>query len=48
MSYAIYMLINRPSSSFAGLAGPRLHSAVGFVGGLVGGFTAMPGALPVM
>jgi uncharacterized membrane protein YfcA len=48
VSYAIYMLINRPSSSFAGLAGPRLHSAVGFVGGLVGGFTAMPGALPVM
>jgi uncharacterized membrane protein YfcA len=48
VSYAVYMLINRPSLSFAGLAGPKLHSAVGFVGGLVGGFTAMPGALPVM
>jgi uncharacterized membrane protein YfcA len=48
VSYAIYMLINRAPSLLAHVAGPRLHSAVGFVGGLVGGFTAMPGALPVM
>jgi uncharacterized protein len=48
VSHAIYMLINRPSLSFSGLAGSRLRSGVGFVGGLVGGFTAMPGALPVM
>src|ERR1700730_17645267 len=41
VSYAIYMLIKRPSWSYAGLAGPLLHSAVGFVGGFVGGFTAM-------
>jgi uncharacterized protein len=48
VSYAIYMLLKEPTASFARLAGPRLHSAVGFVGGFVGGFTAMPGALPVI
>jgi uncharacterized membrane protein YfcA len=48
VGYALYMLIKRPSWSFASIAGPRLHSAVGFAGGLVGGFTAMPGALPVI
>jgi uncharacterized membrane protein YfcA len=42
------MLVKKPTLSFAELAGPRLHSAVGFAGGLVGGFTAMPGALPVI
>jgi uncharacterized membrane protein YfcA len=48
VGYALYMLIKRPSWSFASIAGSRLHSAVGFAGGLVGGFTAMPGALPVI
>ena len=48
VGYALYMLIKRPSWSFASVAGPRLNSAVGFAGGLVGGFTAMPGALPVI
>jgi uncharacterized membrane protein YfcA len=48
VSYAIYMLVRKPTSSFADMAGPRSHSAVGFVGGLVGGFTAMPGALPMI
>jgi uncharacterized protein len=48
VSYAVYMLVKRPPTSFADLAGLRLHSAVGFAGGLVGGFTAMPGALPVI
>src|SRR5258707_8706962 len=46
VSYAIYMLVKPSSVSFVDVAGPRLHSAVGFAGGLVGGFTAMPGALP--
>jgi uncharacterized protein len=46
--YAGWMLIKQPSWSLANVAGARLHSAVGFVGGLVGGFTAMPGALPVI
>jgi len=48
VSYAAYMLRRQPTASLAATAGPRLHSAVGFFGGFVGGFTAMPGALPVI
>jgi uncharacterized membrane protein YfcA len=48
LAYSIYMLLNRPISMLSGAATPMLHSAVGFAGGLVGGFTAMPGALPVI
>jgi uncharacterized membrane protein YfcA len=48
VSYAVYMLITRPRPAISNAARPRLHSVVGFVGGIVGGFTAMPGALPVI
>src|ERR1700730_15256715 len=34
VSYAACMLVRRPSWSFARVVGPRLHSAVGFAGGL--------------
>ncbi len=46
--YASYMLI-RPKLSAAGRSAPAASvAAVGFVGGLVGGFTAMPGAAPTI
>jgi uncharacterized membrane protein YfcA len=48
LAYSIYMLLNRPASMLSCAATPMLHSAVGFAGGLVGGFTAMPGALPMI
>ena len=48
IGYSIYMLLKRPVANLAGAATPTLHSAVGFAGGVIGGFTAMPGALPVM
>jgi uncharacterized protein len=48
VSYAIYMLIKRPPPALSHVERPTLHSAVGFIGGIVGGFTAMPGALPVI
>jgi uncharacterized membrane protein YfcA len=48
VAYAAYMLM-RPAMAYARGAPGRLHNAVvGFGGGLVGGLTAMPGALPVM
>jgi uncharacterized protein len=48
VTYAAYMLL-RPAISLVRHAPHRLHAAaVGFGGGLVGGLTAMPGALPVM
>jgi uncharacterized membrane protein YfcA len=47
VSYAAYMLIKRPAT-MSNVKGPTLHSVVGFLGGIVGGFTAMPGALPVI
>lgn len=47
-SYATWMLL-RPAMACAAVAPGRLHDAViGFGGGLVGGLTAMPGALPVI
>jgi uncharacterized membrane protein YfcA len=48
LGYSIYMLLKRPVAKLAGAATPALHSAVGFAGGMIGGFTAMPGALPVI
>jgi uncharacterized protein len=48
LGYSIYMLLKRPVTKLVGAATPALHSAVGFAGGMIGGFTAMPGALPVI
>jgi len=49
MSYALYMLVRPASASFAGVGGsPIINAAVGFMGGLVGGLTAMPGAMLVI
>jgi uncharacterized membrane protein YfcA len=48
VAYAAYMLL-RPAAVCAGASPGRLrHAIVGFGGGLVGGLTAMPGALPVI
>lgn len=47
-AYAACMLV-RPAGSYLRVAQSRLReAAVGFGGGLVGGLTAMPGALPVI
>jgi uncharacterized membrane protein YfcA len=47
-AYAGYMLL-RPVMSYVRDARPRLpNTVVGFAGGLVGGLTAMPGALPTI
>jgi uncharacterized membrane protein YfcA len=47
-AYATYMLL-RPAIAFARKTPGRLHDiAVGFGGGLIGGLTAMPGALPTI
>jgi uncharacterized protein len=46
--YSAHMLF-RPAAAYARLVGNRRYdAAVGFAGGLVGGLTAMPGALPTM
>jgi uncharacterized membrane protein YfcA len=48
VAYAAYMLL-RPAMTCVRDAPSRLrHAVVGFGGGLVGGLTAMPGALPVI
>jgi uncharacterized membrane protein YfcA len=48
VAYAGYMLL-RPAMASMDEASSRLpHAVVGFGGGLVGGLTAMPGALPVI
>jgi uncharacterized protein len=47
VSYALYMLA-RPAVTIVCCRGPAVTSAVGFAGGLVGGLTAMPGALPMI
>jgi uncharacterized membrane protein YfcA len=47
--YAMYMLARPGSATIANVhSGAAIHSAVGFVGGLLGGLTAMPGALLVI
>jgi uncharacterized membrane protein YfcA len=44
-AYAGYMLLSPAARRFAGPGGPWRMAAVGFLGGLVGGVTAMPGAV---
>lgn len=46
--YAGYMLLRPKAGVLGRAAGPCLHSAVGFAGGLLGGVTAMPGAIPAI
>jgi uncharacterized membrane protein YfcA len=46
--YAIYMLTKPACGIFRQAASPVIHTLVGFAGGLVGGLTAMPGALPIV
>ncbi len=46
--YSAYMLL-RPAAAYLGKVGKRPYdAAIGFAGGLVGGLTAMPGALPTV
>ena len=48
VAYATLMLL-RPAAGYARDVPSRLrHAVIGFGGGLVGGLTAMPGALPVI
>jgi len=44
-AYAGYMLLSPRARAFAGAGSPWQKAAVGFLGGLVGGVTAMPGAV---
>jgi uncharacterized membrane protein YfcA len=46
--YATWILLRLGEVLVAGDAGPLGHTAVGFAGGLVGSFTAMPGAVLAM
>src|SRR5712671_839007 len=47
-AYAVYLLL-RPAVAFVEAAPGRMRDAiVGFGGGLIGGLTAMPGALPTI
>ncbi len=46
--YAGYMLLRPTVRLFADISGRFHDAAIGFAGGLVGGLTAMPGALPTI
>jgi uncharacterized protein len=46
--YAGYMLFRPALTHFNGTASRRLTALVGFGGGLIGGLTAMPGAIPTI
>jgi uncharacterized membrane protein YfcA len=46
--YAAYMLFRPTLTRFSGTASRRLTALVGFGGGLIGGLTAMPGAIPTI
>jgi uncharacterized membrane protein YfcA len=46
--YAGYMLFRPTLTRFSGVASRRLTALVGFGGGLIGGLTAMPGAIPTI
>lgn len=46
--YAGYMLFRPTLTRFSGSASGRLTALVGFGGGLIGGLTAMPGAIPTI
>jgi uncharacterized membrane protein YfcA len=48
VGYSGYMLVWRPSALLGKLGGVATRASVGFAGGLVGGLTAMPGALPAI
>ena len=47
-AYAAYMLLRPAVHPFRNVAGTRYDFLVGLVGGLVGGVTAMPGAIPTI
>lgn len=46
--YAAYMLFRPTLACFGGSASRHLTALVGFGGGLIGGLTAMPGAIPTI
>jgi uncharacterized protein len=47
-AYAVYSMLKPVSLKVRGLDGPLSGAAVGFLGGVVGGFTAFPGAAVVV
>lgn len=47
-AYAAYMLLRPAVHPFRNVPGARYDVLVGLAGGLVGGLTAMPGAIPTM
>jgi uncharacterized membrane protein YfcA len=47
-SYAAIMLLRPAAATLSFKAGGLSHIMVGFSGGIIGGLTAMPGALPTM
>ena len=47
-AYASFMLLRPAIHYFKGAHGPGYDAAVGLLGGLVGGVTAMPGAVPTI
>ena len=47
-AYALYSLIKPASAALKNIGHPFAHTAVGFGGGLIGGLTAMPGAIPAI
>jgi uncharacterized membrane protein YfcA len=47
-AYAAYMLFRPKARYLEHTPGSGLEAAVGFVGGLLGGITAMPGAIPAI
>lgn len=47
-AYAGFMLFRPALHYFKGVQGPGYDAVVGFLGGLVGGVTAMPGAVPTI
>ena len=48
VAYAAYMLLRPATACAQDVPGRLRHAVVGFGGGLVGGLTAMPGALPTI
>jgi len=47
-AYAAYLLVRPAVARVRGVPGRFRHALVGFGGGLIGGLTAMPGALPTI
>jgi uncharacterized protein len=47
-AYAVYSMLKPASLRLRGFSGPRSGAVVGFLGGVVGGFTAFPGAAVVV